>query len=55
MKTEKTPRLAPVIECSRAGDKIVGWIDKRTGKRVEEDGSEIQSAAPKPTKRESDK
>ena len=46
---EKPQRLAPIVEVSRAGEKIVGWVDRRTGKRVNEDGSEI--SAPKSAKR----
>ena len=43
-KTDKPQRIAPITEHSRTGAKIVGWIDKRTGKRVAE------PAPTKPTK-----
>jgi hypothetical protein len=34
--TEKPARLAPIIEHDAGGQRIVGWIDKNTGKKVGE-------------------
>jgi hypothetical protein len=33
-KTEKPQRLANIIEVSRAGERVIGQIDRATGKRV---------------------
>jgi len=34
-KTEKPQRLANIIEVSRAGERVIGQIDRATGKRVD--------------------